>query len=206
MKKILILALVLLASGVTHANGVKGLDSLTNKKRSLWIPDFAKLQYAGGLGMFSVHGGYNFGKRRQHELDLGFGFKPEEVRGSEDIQLLSVGYQLSTIKPIELGKGWSIDPLTVGITYIFYFDQYLDDLKDGFPEGYYFLRNDQTLQLGLEASVTKRFKKGKTIKGMTAYFNANQDLVYLLNTYRSFRQEHGHLISLGCGVVFHFEL
>ncbi|WP_338391078.1 hypothetical protein [Fulvitalea axinellae] len=132
--------------------------------------------------------------------------KPKNVRGKEDLYLSSIRYQYAFLKSVDLGKGWSWNPVKGSMTFIFYYDRYLDDLKDGFPDGYYLLRNDQTLQLGFETGFTKRFEKGEVLKGISFYGNANQDLVYLLNTFRSFKQEQGHLISLGLGVIFHFEL
>ncbi|BDD05589.1 hypothetical protein AUTU_30720 [Aureibacter tunicatorum] len=176
------------------------------KARSKWLPDQAKLQYAGGTGMFSIYGGYTLGKRRQHELELGYGYRPKDIRGANDIHIVTARYLYSPIKVIDLGKNWSLSPLKTGIYFIYFFDRDLNTLNEYHPKDYYALWGDKTFQFSIGQSIHKSFKgKNTFFQGVSFYYDFNQDLTQTLSTFRSFKQPFHHLIMLGFGVGLHFE-
>ena len=55
-------------------------DKRVHRMRKSWdklIPEYGKIQYAGNMGLLSFGTGWDYGKRKQWETDLLFGFVPK---------------------------------------------------------------------------------------------------------------------------------
>jgi hypothetical protein len=79
--------------------------------RHALVPDHAKVQAAGGLGLVSAAGGWAFAGRRL-ELDVGLGWVPESLAGAE---LFSLNLKLTWLPwTARLSERWRLRPITVG--------------------------------------------------------------------------------------------
>ena len=91
-------------------------DKRIHRFRKGWnslIPTHNKIQYAGNMGMFSFGTGWDYGKRDQWETDLFFGFIPKhDSHRAKMTMTLKQNYMPWSL---ELGKGFSTEPLACGI-------------------------------------------------------------------------------------------
>lgn len=100
------------------------------------VPDHAKLQLAGAIGLVSAGPGYAFAGRRL-ELDLLVGWVPPSIAG---VDLVAVTGKLTWLPwSVRLGRTWRARPLTAGLalTYWRAGDRFFALNRDRYPAGYY---------------------------------------------------------------------
>lgn len=91
-------------------------DGITSSlERTRWwkrlIPDHAKLQYAGSIGMFSTGPGWTYGRKKQWETDILLGFVPKfESDKAKFVLTLKETYLPWLIRVKE--SDWLVQPLT----------------------------------------------------------------------------------------------
>lgn len=113
-------------------------------RRHPLLPDQAKLQLAGALGLLAAGGGWELLDRRL-ELDVLLGWVPESLAGTQLVaatgKVTWLPWMLS-LDRLRLGHsaldGWRLRPLTLGaaLTYTFG-DRFFLRLPDHHPPGYY---------------------------------------------------------------------
>ena len=114
-------------------------DKRVHRYRKNWeavIPNIVKVQYAGNMGMFSAGVGWDYGKRRQWETDLYFGFIPPHSSGKTKMTM--------TLKQdyipwsIQLKPSVAIEPLATGLYLNTVFgDEFWTHEPERYPKGYY---------------------------------------------------------------------
>jgi hypothetical protein len=91
-------------------------EQRVERYRKSWnylIPRYAKVQYAGGMGLFSVGMGWDYGKNGKWETDLLFGIIPKY--SSKNAKVTMTIKENYTPWSVSLGKGWAFQPLETGI-------------------------------------------------------------------------------------------
>ena len=91
-------------------------DKRIHRFRKGWnslIPTHNKIQFAGNMGMFSFGTGSDYGRRDQWETDLFLGFIPKH--DSHRTKLTMTLKQNYMPWSLELGKGFSTEPLSCGL-------------------------------------------------------------------------------------------
>ncbi|MFA6767183.1 MAG: hypothetical protein WCR86_02005 [Parabacteroides sp.] len=112
----------------------KHIQQYTSTWNSL-IPRYAKIQYAGSMGMFSVGPGWNYG-HNHWETDLLFGFVP---RYSDQHAMATFTLKQNYLPwSISINKHFSFDPLATGL----YLNTLLDKdfwvkQPERYPKNYY---------------------------------------------------------------------
>lgn len=76
-------------------------------------PEYAKLQYAGGMGLFSVGIGWEYGKNQQWETDLSIGYVPKY--SSERAKTTMTFKQNFIPWRTSIGKNLQLEPLECGL-------------------------------------------------------------------------------------------
>jgi hypothetical protein len=113
------------------ARGAAGGDGI----RSWYVPDHAKVQFAGEMGLVSPGVGYELlGHRLQS--DLFFGWVPASIGGDD---VFSATAKLTLVPwRIQAGHRWRVHPLSVStqLTYTFG-SQYFLTPPGRYPRGYY---------------------------------------------------------------------
>ncbi|MDB5103701.1 MAG: hypothetical protein JWP91_1390 [Fibrobacteres bacterium] len=99
-------ALCLIALGAVLCGTCRAEDG-----RSPFLPDFARLQFAGHAGLLSVGPGYSWWDNRI-EAGLAFGFVPE-FAGTRNTVILSQKNSISTGR-LRLGPSYFLEPLMAG--------------------------------------------------------------------------------------------
>ena len=77
-------------------------------------PTQASLQYAGGMGMFAIGAGWDYGKRCQWETDFLWGFLPKKYAG-EKTRLTFTVKQNYIPWSISFDPRWTLEPFYCGL-------------------------------------------------------------------------------------------
>lgn len=114
-------------------------DNRIHRFRSHWeriIPTHSKIQYAGNMGLLSFGTGWDYGKRNQWETDILLGFIPKYSSKKAKVTMtLKQNYMPWSIN---IGKGFSTEPLTCGLYVNSVFgDQFWVNEPERYPKGYY---------------------------------------------------------------------
>jgi hypothetical protein len=86
------------------------------KRLSFWehlIPTHHQIQYAGGMGLLSGGGGWEYGNKNRWETDISLGLLPRY--STEDVKCILTLKQIYIPWNIELGKNFSLEPLSCGL-------------------------------------------------------------------------------------------
>lgn len=178
------------------------------RKKSIWnhlIPKYAKLQFAGSMGMLSAGAGWEYGKKHW-ETDLLLGYAPtDSYRQDLFTMTLKQNYIPWRIKTSNI---FSLEPLTAG----FYFNAILNDKNlwsrspDRYPSGYYYHSNRFRFHIFLGQGV--KFDLPKTnlpIRTVSAFYEVSTFDLYLQNIFKKGNYlKPKDYISLSLGLRFGF--
>lgn len=120
--------LMLLASGVparsadrpdsdTIRHATRRWDKRIHLKYHYWErlkPTQVKLQYAGGMGMFAIGAGWDYGRRCQWETDFLWGFLPKKYGGG-DTRFTFTVKQNYIPWSISIDRHWALEPFCCGL-------------------------------------------------------------------------------------------
>lgn len=114
-------------------------DKRVHRYRCHWeklIPTHTKIQFAGNMGLLSFGTGWDYGKKNQWETDIFLGFIPKyQSKRTKITMTLKQNYMPWSL---ELGKGFSTEPLSCGLYFNTVFgDQFWVHEPDRYPKGYY---------------------------------------------------------------------
>lgn len=113
---------------------------LAHHYRSRWaslIPTHSKLQFAGNMGLLSIGPGWSYGRHKQWETDLLFGFLPKyrsnKAKATFTLKQNYIPWSLSIRR-----SRFSVEPLTCGLYLNTVFgDEFWVNEPDRYPKGYY---------------------------------------------------------------------
>jgi hypothetical protein len=106
-----------------------------SSRRSKFLPEYVKVQFAGGIGFLSVGTGYN-NKKEKLEGDLWYGYVPQSVGGVE-IHSLSAKVTWHPVKKKEW-RSYELRPLSLGALASYTFGkQYFLFSPKNYPYSYY---------------------------------------------------------------------
>lgn len=139
-------------------------DKRIHRYRKHWaalIPTQFVLQNAGNMGLLSLGIGWDYGKHRQWETDLLFGYVPkhDSTRGKLTMTLKENFVPWS----IDLKKGWSIEPLTTSL-YVntVYGHEFWKSQPSRYPDAYYdFMSTKFRLNVAFGQRFTKTFPSAR---------------------------------------------
>ncbi len=146
----------------SRPHGSSRYDKRVRRYRRHWaslIPTHHTLQFAGNMGLLSAGVGWEYGKRRQWELDLLFGVLPKynSRRTKMTMTIKSTYIPWSTY----MKRGWSFEPLSCGLYVNTVFgSEFWSRQPDRYPDQYYPL-----LATKLRANVFVGQRIGKTVPG-----------------------------------------
>ena len=99
------------------------------------VPDHLKVQYAGGIGFFSVAAGYST-RDGKVDGDLYYGYVPKSAGGLY-IHALTGKFTYSPIKPLQYGN-FRVKPFSTGLFVNYTFGkQYFGFRPENYPYDYY---------------------------------------------------------------------
>lgn len=179
-------------------------DKRVHYYRKRWnalIPTQQVTQYAGNMGMFSIGVGWDYGKHRQWETHLLFGFIPRHSSsGAKVTMTLKENYIPWSIY---LKRGWSFEPLECGLYLNTVFgDDFWGKEPKKYPGGYYNFSTKLRPNIFLGQRITKVLpdSRRKTVKSITLFYEVSSCDIYIRDFFMNKSISLTDILSLSLGV------
>ena len=182
-------------------------DKRVHRYRKYWaalIPTQFVIQNAGNMGALSAGIGWDYGKRKQWETHLLWGYIPEHqsTRGKLTMTLKENYIPWS----IDLKRGWSIEPLETSI-YLntVYGHEFWKTQPNRYPNKYYdFMSTKFRLNVALGQRVTWQIpdKKRHRAKSISLSYEVGSCDLYIRSKFIDSSVSLKDILGLSFGVIF----
>jgi hypothetical protein len=175
-------------------------DTTLIKEKGWYVPDYAKVQFAGNIGLLSVGFGYQFLNNHLYS-ELLYGYVPASVSKAEVIHTITIKNTFSILNK-EI-KAITLSPIA-GFTASFETgnNSFLK-LPDKYPSGYYGT-NAFHFTLFIGAKVHRNFINQKIMRGVDLYFELGTVDNYLWYAILSKEVKINKIISSAIGINLYF--
>lgn len=176
-----------------------------NQYKQSWeklIPMHTVFQYAGGMGLFSIGAGWNYGSKHQWETDFLFGYLPQY---SSERGKLTMSIKQNYIPwHVPLKNHLSLEPLECGIYMSTVFsDEFWTSEPSRYPKGYYGfstrIRTHVFIGQRLRYEIPERYRK--LAKSMTLFYEISSCDLYIVSAFTNHLKPDDYL-RLSFGVKF----
>lgn len=165
-----------------------------------FLPDYVKLQFAGGIGFLSVGIGYTFFKQKL-EVSYFYGYVPKFVSMDD---LHSVSLQLTgKLLRFKVGKNIELLPLNVGwFIHHTFGNEYWIKLPSHYPAKYYWWSPGRNSGVFLGGEVkTKLLSSSTPASGTAFYIRVGSRGLYLASKFSNSSIPLKDIIEFGFGVA-----
>lgn len=181
------------------SNGQTGqrTDSIKYKR---FLPDYVKMQFAGGIGFLSPGVGYSFFKQR-FEVSCFYGYVPELVSADD---LHSVSLQLTAkLFRFNAGKNIEVVPLNIGwFIHHTFGHEYWIKLPSYYPDEYYWWSPGRNSGVFVGGEVKTRFLGNKTPASGTAFYvRVGSRGLYIASKFGNASIPLSDIIEFGFGIA-----
>lgn len=165
------------------------------------IPDYSKLQFAGGMGVLSLGFGWDYGRHRQWETDILFGYLPR-FSGDRGCGTFTLKQNYIPWK-IPLGGRWSLEPLETGL--------YMNKLMsrdfwtrepDKYGGPYYRFATNLRFSAFLGQRVTVQLGKQALHRSLTFFYEFSSNDLYIISAFTNRTLKLDDILVLSFGVKF----
>ncbi len=174
----------------------------TLSKCSILIPDYMKLQYAGGIGFMSVGVGYTFFKNKL-DVTMFYGYVPKTF---SIVDLHSISLQL-TLKLLryKINNNIEILPLNFGwYAHHTFGSEFWITLPDKYSKGYYWWSPGRNAGVFIGSELkTKLFANDTPASGTAFYFRIGSRGLYIASKAGNSTIPLTDIIELGFGVAIY---
>lgn len=160
-------------------------DKRIHRYRGHWeklIPPHTKVQFAGNMGLLSFGTGWDYGKKNQWETDVFLGFIPKyDSKRTKVTMTLKQNYMPWSLN---LGRGFSTEPLTCGIYFNTVFgNEFWVHEPDRYPKGYYGFSSKIRSHIFLGQRLTYDIdpQRRYTAKSITFFYELSTCDLYLIS-------------------------
>ena len=160
-------------------------DKRIHRYRGHWeklIPTQTKVQFAGKMGLLSFGTGWDYGKKNQWETDVFLGFIPKyDSKRTKVTMTLKQNYMPWSLN---LGRGFSTEPLTCGIYFNTVFgNEFWVHEPDRYPKGYYGFSSKIRSHIFLGQRLTYDIdpQRRYTAKSITFFYELSTCDLYLIS-------------------------
>jgi hypothetical protein len=198
--KLLPAILILLFSGMaTYSARGWNPDST---KFGKFLPDYVKLQYAGGIGFISLGPGYTF-LRQKIDVSFFYGYVPGAFT-IDDLHSVSLQFTAKLIR-IKTNAGIEILPLNLGwYLHHTFGKEYWVKLPDNYPKGYYWWSPGRNAGIFLGGEIkTKLLANKSPASGIAFYVRMGTRGLYLASKAGNSSIPFSDIIELGFGIALY---
>ena len=160
-------------------------DKRIHRYRGHWeklIHTHTKVQFAGNMGLLSFGTGWDYGKKNQWETDVFLGFIPKyDSKRTKVTMTLKQNYMPWSLN---LGRGFSTEPLTCGIYFNTVFgNEFWVHEPDRYPKGYYGFSSKIRSHIFLGQRLTYDIdpQRRYTAKSITFFYELSTCDLYLIS-------------------------
>ena len=160
-------------------------DKRIHRYRGHWeklIPTHTKVQFAVNMGLLSFGTGWDYGKKNQWETDVFLGFIPKyDSKRTKVTMTLKQNYMPWSLN---LGRGFSTEPLTCGIYFNTVFgNEFWVHEPDRYPKGYYGFSSKIRSHIFLGQRLTYDIdpQRRYTAKSITFFYELSTCDLYLIS-------------------------
>ncbi|MCF6341797.1 MAG: hypothetical protein L3J31_03205 [Bacteroidales bacterium] len=198
---------VLIAIGIMMAFSIKASYSQESHKTdscgfSKFLPDYVKLQYAGGIGFLSAGIGYTFA---DHKIDVSlfYGYVPTWFT-VDDLHSISLQFTAKLIR-IKVSEKVEIIPLNIGFYFHHTFgNEYWVRLPDYYPRKYYWWSPGRNTGLFLGWEIKTKLLANKTpASGIAFYTRVGTRGLYVASKFSNSSIPMSDIIELGFGIAIY---
>jgi hypothetical protein len=197
----ILLFLLMLLPAVAEAQNEERAAQDSLRKEYKYLPDYMKLQYAGGIGFLSLGAGYTFIHQRL-DISLFYGYVPKGMSihslHSISIQLTAklLRYKLKNVEILPLNFGWYAHH-TFG-------NKFWVTLPDKYTKGYYWWSPGRTAGIFLGGEIkTKLFVKNTPAAGTAFYVRLGSRGLYIASKFGNATIPLKDILELGFGVAIY---
>ena len=183
------------------------------RMQNIWaalIPSHFVIQNAGNMGVVSMGSGWNYGKRRQWETDLLFGYIPkhESTRGKLTMTVkenyIPWGINLSPKMP---GGRWTFEPLTASV-YLntVYGHEFWKSQPGRYPDKYYELMSTKfrlNFALGQRIMFKIPENKRRSHSRMSLFYEVSTCDLYIRSLFQDSSIPLKDILGLSIGLKFY---
>lgn len=172
----------------------------STRERSRLLPDYVKVQYAGGIGFTSIGLGYQ-SRNDRLEGDFYYGYVPKSV-GGVYIHALSSKLTWHALKKVDV-KSLEVRPLSAGILVSYTFGkQYFLFWPENYPYSYYDFPTALHMGVFVGGRVDKPLKRGKKVGLYYELGSNDRELSSYLSNRKSIRVTEILNLALGIRTSF----
>jgi len=166
------------------------------------IPDYIKLQYAGGIGFLSAGVGYTFA---DHRIDatVFYGFVPKSL-SVDELHSLSVQFTAKLIR-IRLSENYQLLPLNIGwFLHHTFGGEYWINLPSHYPTEYYWWSPGRNAGVFMGGEIKTRWLASKTpASGVAIYARIGTRGLYVASKVGNSSIHFNEIIELGFGIALY---
>jgi hypothetical protein len=199
IKKILLLLTALLLFTNTFSQDAT-LVKDKEKQKAWYVPDYAKMQFAGNLGVLSVGVGYQLFNNVLY-TELLYGYVPVSISKANEIHLISIKNTFPLFRK-KIGN-YTVSPIAGFTGTLETGNNSFLVLPDKFPKGYY-VPSAIHFTLFIGTLVHKNFVNSKIIKGIDFYYELGTVETYLWSAITSKEVGLNDIFSSAIGVNLYF--
>lgn len=200
-------AAVVVADTLRGGSVLTRYDRRVHRYRRRWqslIPTQSVVQFAGNMGMLSFGVGWDYGRRKQWETHLLFGFLPkaqsDRAKATMTLKENFIPWSLS------LKRGWAVEPLSVGLYLNTVFGpEFWQRQPARYPDSYYpFLSTKMRVNVfvGQRLELTLPSNRRKFVKSITAFYELSTCDLYLRAFFQDRYVKLKDIVGLSLGLKF----
>jgi hypothetical protein len=168
------------------------------------IPKYTKLQFAGGMGVISAGWGWDYGKHRQWETDMFFGYLPKYSTKRPKLTFTLKQNYIPWSIPIKSSM-FSFEPLTCGL-YIntIFDDDFWTSEPARYPKGYYGFspRLRPFIFLGEKFTFYIKPNRFRRHRSISFYYELSSCDIYIISAVKNSSIHLDDIIKLSFGMKF----
>ena len=193
-----IILLILLVTGVEAFGQVSQNSDSTRYKQ--FLPDYVKLQFAGGIGFVSLGVGYTFFKQKL-EVSYFYGYVPKFV-STDDLHSVSLQLTAKLLR-FKVNKTVELMPLNFGwFIHHTFGSEYWIKLPSNYPEKYYWWSPGRNSGVFLGGEIKTKLLSNKTPASGTAfYIRVGSRGLYIASKFGNSSIPLSDIIEFGFGVA-----
>lgn len=179
-------------------------DNRIHRYRRYWgalIPTQTVLQTCGNMGLFSFGVGWDYGKHRQWETQLLFGYIPKY--DSNNAKMTMTLKQNYIPWSVMMGHGWAFEPLECGLYFNTVFgSDFWTKQPSKYGSGYYpfSTRIRPNIFVGERFTVDVPENSRKFVKSVTFFYELSTNDIYFMRFYRNGSAGFWDVFGLSLGI------